>query len=93
MQGLVEDIEVESLLGHVIGPTRRRVPLAAALGRRCGMKTSVESEGKTEKTKEKTEEGPTSGSSRHGQVAGFRFAKVFGFIDRLSLFAPLVRAA
>ena len=30
-----EDIEVESLLAHVIGPTRRRVPLAAALGRQC----------------------------------------------------------
>ena len=31
--------------------------------------------------------------SRHGQAAGFRPAKVFSFVDRLSWFAPLVRAA
>ena len=36
---------------------------------------------------------PTSGSSRHGQAAGFRCAKVFGFVDRLPSFAPLGRAA
>ena len=36
---------------------------------------------------------PTSDSSRHGQAAGFRRAKVFGFVDRLSLLALLVRAA
>ena len=33
--------------------TRRRVPLAAALGRQCGMKTDTESKGKGNKTKHK----------------------------------------
>ena len=36
---------------------------------------------------------PTGGSIRHGQAAGFRPAKVIGCVDRLSWFAPLVRAA
>lgn len=35
----------------------------------------------------------TIGSSRHGQAAGFRRAKVIAFVGGLSYFAPLVRAA
>lgn len=35
----------------------------------------------------------TSGSGRPEQAAGFRHTKAFGFVDRLTLFSPLVRAA
>jgi len=51
---------------------------------------NVRQQAMTQKTED---ECPTSGSSRPGQAAGFRPAKVFGCVERLSWFGPLVRSA